>query len=314
MLKKLLLDPEILKNFRPVSNLDFISKLIEKVVDVQTPNHMRKNSVDDPMQSAYKLYHSTETAMVRLHSDILWALDQNKAVLLVCLDLSAAFDTVDHLVLLNRMEKHVGITGKCLACYRSYLSNRKQTVVIQGVSSTQRGLPYGVPQGSVSGPKCFNIYMLPAGDIARKHGVAHLFYADDKNLYIAFQQKDIAITVTKMESLISDLREWLRVNWLMCNDDKTGVLVINGSRRQHINCPPLSIGDVEVPTSVSQRLIGCEVDSTMSMEKQVNNVTKACFSELIKMYRVRKCVTEEAAKTMVHTLVTSRLDYCNALL
>ena len=274
---------------------------------------MKENDMDDVMQSSYKAYHSTETAMVCLHNNILWALDQNKAVLLVCLDLRAAFNMVDHQILLNRLEKRIGITGTCLAWYHSYLTNRKQTVVIQGVSSTQRDLTCGVPQGSVGGPKLFNVYLLPAADIAHKHDVEQLFFADDKNLWIEFRQKDVAITAEKMENLISDLREWLGVNWLKCNDDKTGAMVINGPRCQPIDFPPLSIGSVHESTSESQRISGFHIDSTMKLKKQINAVTKSCFYELHKMYKIRKCISVEAAKVMVHTLVTSRLDYCNAL-
>ncbi len=154
---------------------------------------------------------------LHLHNDILSALDQNKAVLLVCLDPSAAFDTVNHKIHLNRLEKPVGIST-CLSWYRSYLTNRKQSVVIQGVSSTMRDLSSGVPQGSVFDPKMFNIYMLPAGDIAKKHGVDHLFSADDKNLWITFRQKEVMMTLLRIKSLIADLREWLGDNWLMYND------------------------------------------------------------------------------------------------
>jgi hypothetical protein len=117
-----------------------------------------------------------------------------------------------------------------------------------------------------------------------------------------------------MEALIVDLREWLGANRLMCNNDKTGALVINGPQLQPIDFPLLSIGDARVLTSFSQRVLGFEVDESMNMKKQVNAVTKSCFYELNKMYKVWKCVTEEATKTMVHTLVTSRLDYCKALL
>ncbi len=309
-----MLDPKILKHFRHVSNLPYVSTLVDKVVDIQTTKHMKENGMDDVYQLSYKLYHSTETAMLCLHNDILWALDQNKAVLLVCLDLSTAFDTINHKILLNRLQKCVGIMGTCLSWYCSYLTNRKQSVVIQCVSSTRRDLPSGVPQGSVVGPKMFNIYMLPAGDIAKKHGVDHLFYADDKIPWIAFKQKEVMMTLLRMESLIAYMREWLGDNWLMCNDSKTGALLINGPCRQPIDFPPLSIGDAQVLTSDSQWILGFEVDQSMSMKKQVNAVTKSCFYELIKMYKVRKCITDEAANTIVHTLVISLLDYCNALL
>ncbi len=93
--------------------------------------------------------------------------------------------------------------GTCLSWHRSYLINRKQSVVIQGVSSTMRDLSSGVPQGSVVGPKMVDVYMLPAGDIAKKHYVDHLFYADDKNLWITFRQKEVMMTLLRMESLHS---------------------------------------------------------------------------------------------------------------
>lgn len=313
LLKGPSMDVEILKHFRPVSNLVYVSKLVEKVVDSQITTHMTFNNLHDPLQSSYKKYHSTETAMVRLHSDILTALDENKAVLVICIDLSAAFDTVDHQCLLNRMEKRLGITGTCLKWFKSYLSNRKQKVVINGVSSTARALTCGVPQGSVLGPKCYNMYTLPVGDIISKHEVDHQLYADDGQLYIAFKAKDAGVTNERMQVLAHDLKDWYVANSLMANDDKLIAMLINGPLRKPILLPPLTMGEVEVPLSLSAKILGVHVDNTISMVSQVNSVTKACFYQLHKIYKVRQCVTEEAAKTMVHTLVTSRLDYCNAL-
>ena len=100
----------------------------------------------------------------------------------------------------------------------------------------------------------------------------------------------------------------------MCNDDKLVALVINGSRRKPIIFPALSVGNAQVPISIASRILGVEVDSTMSQERHVNSISKTCFFQLHRLYKIRECVTEEAAKTIVHALVTSRLDYCNALL
>ena len=111
--------------------------------------HITTNNIDEPMQSSYKAHHSTETAMMRVYNDILCIIDQKKYVLLVCLDLSAAFDIVDHNILLNRLEQRIGITDKCLMWFRSYLHNCKQSVSINGVTSSQKDLCCGVPQGSV---------------------------------------------------------------------------------------------------------------------------------------------------------------------
>ena len=101
LIKKLSLDPEVLNNFRPVSNLTFLSKVVEKVIAVRFKSHITNNRIDDSHQCAYKENHSTETALVRVHSDIIKALDNHECVLLVLLDLSAAFDTVDHKILLD---------------------------------------------------------------------------------------------------------------------------------------------------------------------------------------------------------------------
>ncbi len=144
-LKKILLDPEILKHFRPISNLSYVSKLIEMVVDDQVTVYMDENHQHELFQSAYKKFHSTETAMVRIKNDLLSALDDGNAMLVVCLDLSAAFDTVNHEILFTRLEKRIGITGNCVAWFRSYLSNRSQNVLINDVTSSARELSYCVP-------------------------------------------------------------------------------------------------------------------------------------------------------------------------
>ena len=314
LLKKSQLDIELLKNFRPISNLAYISKLIEKIVDIQMTTHMTLNDLHDIMQSSYKENYSTETAILRMQNDILTALDQNKAVLIICIDLSAAFDTVDHEILLNRLEKRIGITHTCLKWFRSYLSNRKQTVVINGVKSSSRNLTCSVPQGSVLGPKLYNIYTLPIGDLVKKHKVQRMLYADDSHLYACFKPMEANVTRIQMETLAADLNAWFIANNLMSNDDKLVAMLINGPRHKPIIFPLLTVSDVQVPLSDSTHALGVEVDNTMSMVKQVNSVTKSCFFQLHRMYKIRECITEDAAKTMVHALVTSKLDYCNSLL
>ena len=131
-LKKVSLYPEDLKNFRPVSNLHFPSKVVEKAIAVQLSKHLEENALHDPCQSVYRASHSTEMALFHIQSDVLLALDRKEAVFLVLLDLSSAFDLIDHAVLLEALETHFGINGQALSWFRSHLTACFQAIHIDG--------------------------------------------------------------------------------------------------------------------------------------------------------------------------------------
>ncbi len=193
------------------------------------------------------------------------------------MDLSAAFDSVDHEILLNRIEKYIGITHTCLKWFHSYLNNRKQTLAINGVQSSSRVVTCGVPQGTALGPKLDNIYTLPISDIVKKHKVQRILYADDGQLYVCFKPTDANVTRTQMETLAADLNDWFTANNLMSNNDKLVALFINEPCRKPIIFPLLTVGDVQVCLSDSTHALGVEVDNTMYMVKQINSIAKSCF-------------------------------------
>ena len=155
LLKKPNLEKDVLGNYRPVSNLPYQSKLLEKVVGARLEEHFSKYELCDQNQSAYRKFHSTETALLRVHSDIAWALDRGSSAGLLMLDLSAAFDTINHKILLDRLDDSFGVRGVALKWIESYLDKRTQSVVIDGEKSTARELDISVPQGSVLGPRFY---------------------------------------------------------------------------------------------------------------------------------------------------------------
>ena len=124
-----------LKNFRPVSNLAYLGKLIERIAAARLNEHMSENNLHEMLQSAYKQYTSTETAMLKIKHDILCALDNKKCVMLILLNLLAAFDTVDHNILLHRLATRVGVVGDALAWFESHITNRTQAINITTAST-----------------------------------------------------------------------------------------------------------------------------------------------------------------------------------
>ena len=186
-LKKDNLDSEDYSNFRPISNLKVVSKVIGKAVSCQLSDCLRDNDLEESFQSAYKRFHNTETALLRVQNDTLCEIDNQKCVVLLLLDMSAAFDTVDHELLLERMAKRYGVKGNALKWFRSYLQDRKQFVMIDGTKSTMKELRYGVPQGSVLGPILYLLYTSPIGDIIKRHGLNYHLYAEDTQLYLSFK-------------------------------------------------------------------------------------------------------------------------------
>src|SRR6218665_1524675 len=192
-LKKSTLPPCELSSYRPISNLSFLSKLLERVVSVQLTEYLSSAGLLPVHQLAYRRCHSTETALLKVVTDLTEAIDAGDHALLGLLDLFAAFDTVDHDVLAERVSKTYGIRSTALDWLRSYLCDRRQTILFAGVFSTVRSLCCGVPQGSVFGPLLLLLYTADLGELAASLGLSSHFYADDSQLYTWWASIDSCI-------------------------------------------------------------------------------------------------------------------------
>ncbi len=319
-LKKKGLDQNVFKNYRPVSNLPFLHKVLEKVVAKQLMTHLTQNHILDDYQSAYRTSHSTESAILKIKSDIDLILDQGDAALLVTLDLSAAFDTIDHQILLSRLESVAGINGAALSWIKSYLTNRSQCVTVEGVLSESYPLAVGVPQGSCLGPLLFLLYVTPLKDIIAKHQKKWHGYADDTQLYCRLQlrqQSELHLTLHRMNVCLGEVREWMSCNLLKLNDSKTECIVFAPKSKaalvKELNISVTIGGETIIPVYFIQTL-GSTLDSELSMSKQISNTTKSAYYHLRQIGKVRQHLDRETCKKVVHSTVTSRIDYHNALL
>ena len=311
LLKKPGLDAENKSNYRPISNLSFLSKLLERAMLDQLLPFLKLNDTIPSIQSAYRQYHSTETALTRIHNDLVENTCEGMSSLLVLLDLSAAFDTVDHELLLQDLYNS-GIHNTALALFRSYLSHRTQSVVINQSTSHSVPLLFGVPQGSVLGPVLFTIYTSSLSSLLVAHGVRHHFYADDTQIYVKIE--NITDTKARIESLMSDIKIWMITRKLKLNDDKTDIIIIRGSRRTSDEALlSLNIGNSQLQPLSTVRNLGVLFNSTLDYKDHINYIVKCCQLHIRNLYMIKSFINEHCLLLLVHSMVFSRVDYCNAL-
>ncbi len=244
-------------------------------------------------------------------NDLLLASDQGCSSLLILLDLSATFDTIDHDILIDRLQNYTGIQGQVLRWFRSYLSDRYHFVYLNGESSQLSPVKYVVPQGSVLGPLLFEIYMLPLGNIIKKYGISFHCYADDTQLYISIRSDETS-KLSKLTECVKNVKDWMNNNFLLLNSDKTEILLIGPKNStQNLLDHNLQLDRCTVPSSTVKN-VGVILDSLLSFKKHISHVTKTAFFHLRNIAKLRNMLTVSDAEKLVHAFMTSRLDYCNA--
>ena len=314
LIKKPSLCKDSLSSYRPVSNLSFLSKLFETAVANQLVSHFECHGLLHPHQSAYRKLHSVETALLHVTSSALCHLDSGRVVFLVLLDLSAAFDTIDHNALLNVMQSEFGISGTALAWLSSYLSDRSYTVKIDSATSDPRPLGQGVPQGSVLGPILFNCFMTDLLTNLAKLDVEFHTYADDTQLWVSFDPKSPDGEREARERLTRALDftvGWMRRRRLKLNCDKTIFLPLHRS----VRCfSPIICDSVSIVPSTTAKNLGVLFDCRLDLTDHITAVRKSCFYHLRRLQSCKHLIGTDHLELLVHAFVTSRLDFCNGLL
>ena len=315
ILKKSSLDPAVLGNYRPISNLPFISKVLERAVNERMLVHLQTNGLMPKHQSAYRRGHSTETALLKVTSDALLAADQGKLTLLGMLDLSAAFDCVDHDILLNRLEKSFGFCGMAIGWIRSYLTGRKQYVRYSGSMSTVTPMLFGVPQGSVLGPLLFVLYTADVFRIAEELDFSIHGYADDLQIYDHCLVRDTVQLNGRLVYCIDCMGQWMLKNRLKLNASKTEFIWL-GSPRRLAACTfdSIVVDGSAIQPSLTVRDLGVIIDPAISLIDHVNRLTRTCYFHIRQLRSIRRSLTIDACHALVRAMVISRLDYCNGLL
>ena len=319
LLKKTNLDRNVFSNYRPVSNVPFFSKIIEKVVLGQLKNHLDSLDLHDEYQSAYRKYHSTETALVRLKNDILLGIDQKKAVFVVILDLSSAFDLVDHAILTHRMQTQFRLAGSVIQWLTSFLLNRNFKCKVASELSSIYSIDCGVPQGSVLGPQLFSCYIEPVSHIIKQYNIQYHMYADDITLYSFADPNDpraVNDALLTLSNCVQEVQRWMESNMLKLNYDKTEFIVFSSPRMKHLlSDVTLKVSDsVSLSPGTSVKILGVTFDSVMKMDQHITSLCRSLHYHLSNISRIRPYINKEACEHAVRTLISTRLDYANSLL
>ena len=299
ILKKSSLDKEIFKNYRPVSNLNFISKILERVVAVQIQTQLDKAGLMTAFQSAYRKHHSTESAVLNIHNDNPLNVAKGSVTALTLLDLSTVFDTIDHIILLGRLNVYYGISELALSWFKSYLSGWTHSVKVGSTLSHPVVLQYGVPQGSIVGSILFSHYNNPISSIIHSHSsINHHFYADDTQSYITLSPTNFSHSIQKLKNCLNDIQNFMFTNKLKLNPEKIEFILI-GSKIT-LNNSFLTFRSIfSVIRSHQHKVLGTFCLTPISHSQPC--VTGCLFLDL------------NTSVLLANALVNSRLGYYNSL-
>ncbi len=311
LLKKPTLNTSLIENYRPVSLLPIIAKTLKRVFFNQVSLFLSQNNKLDAKQSGFRSGHSTETALLSVTEALRITKADSKSSVLILLDLSAAFKTVNHQILLSTLSS-LDITGIPLRWFESYLTGWSFRVAWGGEVSKAHQLVTGVPQGSVLGPLLFSTYTTSLGPIIQAHGFSYYFYADDTQLYLSFRP-DGPTVAAQISGCLAYISAWMKEHHLQLNLAKTELLVFLATPNLQHDFT-IQLGSSTITPSASVRILGVIFDDQLTFKEHVANTARSCRFALHNIRKIRPFLTEHAAQLLVQALVISRLDYCNALL
>ena len=316
ILKKAGLEKNTLSNYRPVCAGLYLDKLIQKSALGQLNEHMSLNDLHIPYQSGYKTHHNCETVLLKIVNDIHLNLDSGYCTVLLLLDLSAAFDTVDLEKLFYILSNEIGLRGTVLDWFRSFLSNRKQSTNVKGCISDYIPVKYGVPQGSVLGPVLFNIYIRNFIRVLREAGYIVHGYADDHHVLTAFriefQFETLAYSLPSCLNLITD---WMTSHFLKLNAGKSNLLIFSPKNlRDKMFFDRVYLGNnIFIPVSFNAMNLGVKLDSELSFSPQISMILSQSYAMISSIGKIKRYLTANDLRCLVQCVIMSKLDNCNSL-
>ena len=296
--------PEDVNNYRPISLLSIFDKIIEKLMHKRLYDFLEDNNILFENQFGFRKHKSTIHALIKITEEIRESIEKNKYGCGIFIDLRKAFDTVNHKILLKKLE-HYGVRGKPLKWFESYLSDRKQYVYLNGHASDSKGISCGVPQGSVLGPLLFLIYINDLPNISNK--LKFFLFADDTNIY--FEAKNLNTLEKVINKELKSLHQWLSVNRLSLNIGKTNFVIFHPYNKPVKEFITIKINKKAIKEEKYVKYLGILIDSTLSFNFHIDNICKKISRAIGVMYKIRYYVNSSILKNLYYALIYPHILY-----
>ena len=296
-------DAEQIENYRPISLLSSFSKIFEYVIFIQTFAYMNNNNLLCSEQFGFRSGHSTELAALKIVDLLVKHMDNYKIPLNIYIDLSKAFDTLDHDILLSKLN-YYGIKGLENKLFRSYLSDRYQYVDFKGSYSESLKMSTGVPQGSILGPLLFIIYINDLPLVSDTFKI--MMYADDTTLYCNLNNESSEITIN---AELRKVHNWLTSNKLSLNARKTKFMVFHTDQRK-VEYPKLTMNNIDIERVSYFNFLGLIVSSNLKWHNHVQHVSIQISRMIGLMYRLKYIYPQSILLMIYNTFIVPHFNYC----
>lgn len=304
--------PLVVSDFRPISILPFLSKILEKLVFQQLSQFLNRHSLLNPLQSGFRPGHSTVTALIKVTDDIRWSMDNKQLTILTLLDFSNAFNTIDHDILVSLL-KSLNMSPLVIDWFRSYLNGRRQRIRTDETISSWCDVTAGVPQGGVLSPLLFAIFI---NSITKNISSLYHMYADDIQIYRPAPPDSLGTAVFTINEDLATISEWSRQYGLRVNPTKSQAIVIGSpgmiARVDWQNLPPVIYNGVIIPYCACTKDLGICLDRDLSWSTQIKELSRKTFSAMSSLRRLRSLLPIPTKVMLAHSLLLSTLDYADA--